>query len=75
MVNRGGTIQPFQSERIGQRVTGFTQIPRDFLQRLIDIGVLVDEAQIRGSIEFPAHQIFHKGRVLGIIMHTLGASF
>ena len=44
MVNRGGTIQPFQSERIGQWVTGYTQIPRDFLQRLIDIGVLVDEA-------------------------------
>ena len=44
MVNRGGTIQPFQRERISQWVTGFTQIPRDFLQRLIDIGVLVDEA-------------------------------
>ena len=44
MVNRGGTIQPFQRERIGQWVTGYTQIPRDFLQRLIDIGVLVDKA-------------------------------
>ena len=45
----------------------------DCFECFVDVHVLVDEAQVCLSVEGAAHELFHEGGVLGVVVDVLGA--